>query len=110
MAEIAEHFFSLYVRNFRDVSKDTRLLRKILNQPSNLPYPGELKNIIRTSLAFSDVDFQYDFYRRLYNNLIGNLELVDISQLHADGFTVREIEKLKGASKSTVSRKLTKED
>ncbi|MBQ8135514.1 MAG: AAA family ATPase [Clostridia bacterium] len=110
LAEVAEHFFSMYVRNFRDVSKDTRLLRKILNKPSNLPYPGELKNIIRTSLAFSDIDFEYDFYRRLYNNLIGNLELVDVSQLHADGFTLREIEKLKGESKSTVSRKLIKED
>ena len=36
------------------------------------------------------------------------LEEIDIEQLHAQGFTVREIEKLKGESKSTVSRKLSK--
>ena len=35
---------------------------------------------------------------------------MDIDQLYAQGFTVREIEKLKGESKSSVSRKLNKED
>jgi len=34
----------------------------------------------------------------------------DINQLHEEGFTVREIEKLKGESKSAVSRKLKKEE
>ena len=33
----------------------------------------------------------------------------DIETLYAQGFTVREIEKLKGESKSSVSRKLNKE-
>jgi len=36
------------------------------------------------------------------------IEETDIEELHAQGFTVREIEKLKGESKSTVSRKLSK--
>ena len=44
------------------------------------------------------------------NNLIGELEKTDISELYDMGFTVREIEKLKGESKSSVSRKLNKED
>ena len=35
---------------------------------------------------------------------------MDIEQLYKQGFTIREIEKLKGESKSTVSRKLNKED
>ena len=75
-----------------------------------MPYPGELKNIIKTSLAFSDINSGYHYLRRLYNSLIGNLDKTDINQLYGKGFTVREIEKLKGESKSTVSRKLNKDD
>ena len=110
LIEVAEYYFSSFIRNFKGISKDTRLFKKILNTASDLPYPGELKNIIKTSLAFSDMNFEHDYLRRLYNNLIGNLEEIDINQLHAKGFTVREIEKLKGESKSNVSRKLKKED
>ena len=38
------------------------------------------------------------------------LDDVDINQLSAQGFTIREIEKLKGESKSSVARKINKED
>ena len=110
LIEVAEYYFSSYIKNFKGISKDTRLFKKILNVANNLPYPGELKNIIKTSLAFSDTNFEYDYLRRLYNNLVGNLEQTEINQLYEKGFTVREIEKLKGESKSSVSRKLSKED
>lgn len=109
LIEVAEYYFSSFIKNFKSISKDTRLFKKILKKTENLPYPGELKNVIKTSLAFSDVNIKYDYLRRLYNNLIGNLDQIDISELHTQGFTVREIEKLKGESKSTVSRKLNKE-
>ena len=109
LIEVAEYYFSSFIKNFKGISKDTRLFKKILKTTNNLPYPGELKNIIKTSLAFSDVNIEHDYLRRLYNNLIGNLEQKDIAGLHAQGFTVREIEKLKGDSKSTVSRKLNGE-
>ncbi|MEG0577741.1 MAG: ATP-binding protein [Longicatena sp.] len=110
LIEVAEYYFSSYIKNFKGISKDIRLFRKILNVADNIPYPGELKNIIKTSLAFSDSNYEHDYLRRLYNNLVGNLEQTDITKLYAKGFTVREIEKLKGESKSTVSRKLNKED
>ncbi|KYM60833.1 AAA family ATPase [Fusobacterium necrophorum subsp. funduliforme] len=106
LIEVAEYYFSSFIKNFKGTSKDTRLFKKILKTTKKLPYPGELKNIIKTSLAFSDVGSEYDYLKRLYNYLIGNLEQKDINQLHEEGFTVREIEKLKGESKSTVSRKL----
>lgn len=106
---VGQHYFVSYVKNFKGVSRDTRLFKKILNLCNDLPYPGELKNIIKTSLAFSDIDDEHDYLKRLYNNLIGNLEEENINQLHSKGFTVREIEKLKGESKSAVSRKLNKE-
>lgn len=110
LIEVAEYYFSSFIKNFKGISKDTRLFKKILKSAEKLPYPGELKNAIKTSLAFSDVNFENDYLKRLYNNLIGNLEQTDINQLYTEGFTVREIEKLKGESKSTVSRKLSKED
>ncbi|MHB8130803.1 MAG: AAA family ATPase [Mobilitalea sp.] len=110
LIEVAEYYFSSFIKNFKGISKDIRLFKKILNATENLPYPGELKNIIKTSLAFSDVNFGHDYLRRLYNNLIGSLEQTDITQLYIQGYTVREIEKLKGESKSTVSRKLNKEE
>lgn len=108
LLEVAEYYFASFIKNFKGIPKDTRLFKKILSVSSDLPYPGELKNIIKTSLAFSDANIEYDYLRRLYNSLIGNLEETDIEQLHAQGFTVREIEKLKGESKSNVSRKLSK--
>lgn len=110
LIEVAEYYFSSFIKNFKNISKDTRLFKKILNTTEKLPYPGELKNLIKTSLAFSDVNMEHDYLRRLFNNLIGNLEQTDISKLYTLGFTVREIEKLKGESKSTVSRKLNKEE
>lgn len=109
LIEVAEYYFSSFAKNFKGISKDTRLFKKILKVSGKLPYPGELKNIIKTSLAFSDTNLEHDYLKRLYNNLIGNLDKTDISELHRIGFTVREIEKLKGESKSTISRKLNKE-
>ena len=47
--------------------------------------------------------------RRKYNKLNKKIDGTDIETLYAQGFTVREIEKLKGKSKSSVSRKLNKE-
>ncbi len=110
LMEVAEHYFTSFVKNFKGISRDTRLFKKILKIASELPYPGELKNIIKTTLAFSDSKVEYDYLRRLYNSLIGNIEETNVEQLHEQGFTVREIEKLKGESKSSVSRKLSKEE
>lgn len=110
LIEVAGNYFASFIKNFKGISKDTKLFKKILKTAEHLPYPGELKNIIRTSLAFSDVNIEYDYLRRLYNSLIANLEQTDINQLSAQGFTVREIEKLTGESKSNVARKLNREE
>lgn len=109
LIEVGEYFFSSYIKNFKNASKDVRLFRKILTVSAELPFPGDLKNIIKTSLAFSDINNGHDYLRRLYNNLIDNLEKVTIDDLSEQGFTVREIEKLTGESKSSVSRKLMEE-
>lgn len=109
LIEVGEYYFSSFVKNFKGIAKETRLFKKILSLAAELPYPGELKNIIKTSLAFSDTNSNYDYLKRLYNNLIGNLDNTYINQLYDEGFTVREIEKLKGESKSSISRKLNKD-
>ena len=109
LIEIADYYFSSFIKNIKGASKDTRLFKKILRVARELPYPGELKNIIRTSIAFSNISSEYDYLKRLYNCLVGGLEQKDLNILHNEGFTVREIEKLKGESKSTVSRKIIKE-
>ena len=110
LIEIAESYLNSFIKSFKGVSKDVRLFKKILNTANELPYPGELKNMIKTSLAFSDIEYEYDYLRRLYNRLINNLDDINVTQLSAQGFTVREIEKLKGESKSSVARKINKED
>ena len=110
LIEIAESYLNSFIKNFKCVSKDVRLFKKILSTADELPYPGELKNLIKTSLAFSDVEYEYDYLRRLYSRLINNLDDVTVNQLSSQGFTVREIEKLKGESKSSVARKISKED
>lgn len=110
LIEVAEYYFSSFIKNFKGTSKDMRLFKKILKTTKNLPYPGDLKNIIKTSLAFSDVNSEYDYLKRLYNSLIGNLDKKNIRQLHEEGFTIREIEKLTGESKSVVARKLSREE
>lgn len=108
LIEVAEYYFSSFIKNFKGITKDTRLFKKILTVSAEIPYPGELKNIIKTSLAFSDVNSESNYLRRLFNSMIGNIDEFDISELYDMGFTVREIEKLKGESKSSVSRKLNK--
>lgn len=110
LIEVAEYYFSSFIKNFKGTSKDTRLFKKILRMTKKLPYPGDLKNIIKTSLAFSDIGSEYDYLKRLYNSLIGNLDQKDLNQLYEEGFTIREIEKLKGESKSSVARKLNREE
>lgn len=108
LIEVAEYYFSSFIKNFKGITKDTRLFKKILTVSTKIPYPGELKNIIKTSLAFSDVNSESDYLRRMFNSMLGSIDEFDISELYDMGFTVREIEKLKGESKSSISRKLNK--
>ena len=70
-----------------------------------------MKNILRTSLAFSDPENQYDYLKRIYDTIIlqENIEQLDILNLSKLGFTTREIEILNGKSKSSVSRLLSGE-
>lgn len=108
LIQIANFYLSSYIKKIDGITKDERLFNKILKNTENLPYPGELKNIIKTSLAFSDSSYEFDYLKRLYSKLIKNIDSVSLEELNKQGFTIREIEKLKGESKSSISRKISR--
>ena len=73
---------------------------------NQIPYPGELKNLIKTSLAFSDPGSDFDYLKRLYATINKGESEHYLKDLQSKGFTLREIEILTGVSKSQVSREL----
>lgn len=105
LSEIAEIILDQTLSQFEINKRDIRLFRKILSTASELPNPGDLSNIIKTSIAFSNPDDENDYLRRLYSYFSDDASL-DPAFLASSGFTLREIESLTGISKSTVSREL----
>ena len=54
LISIAEKMMDRYLNKFKLANRDIRLFRKIINLFDPMPYPGDLKNIIKTSIAFSN--------------------------------------------------------
>jgi len=106
LIEIADAMLTTHLKNSANLKKDIRLFNKILNNLEILPYPGDLKQIIKTSIAFSDESNEYDYLRKIYLALNGNPRNLDIQKLSNEGYTTREIEILSRIPKSSVSRKL----
>lgn len=102
---IGEILANSYLQQFKFAGKDTRLLRKILAFASSIPYPGELSNLIKTSIAFSNPSEDRDYLARLYKEVTGDLK-PDAHILKKNGFTFREIEAITGTPRSTLSREL----
>jgi SpoVK/Ycf46/Vps4 family AAA+-type ATPase len=105
LLEISEMIFEHYLSNYKNSSKDIRLFRKIMSIPNKLPYPGDIKNIIKTSLAFSNPNEEFDYLRRLYAK-VSEMNQIDLKTLQKQGFTLREMEVLTGISRSQISRDL----
>ena len=106
LIEIADAMLTSNIKKAVNSSQDLRLFHKILNKLPEIPYPGDMKQIIKTSIAFSDETSKYDYLRKIYLALNGNPQTVDIQNLSEQGFTTREIEILARIPKSSVSRKL----
>lgn len=102
---IAEEFLNKFLTKFKMANRDARLFRKIIALMEPIPYPGELKNIIRTAVAFSDPEDGLDYFRRLYYT-VNNEKPEDLKKLQLQKFTMREIEILTKIPKSTVAREL----
>lgn len=105
LLEISEIILNYYISKFKNAGKNITLFKKIISLMDNIPYPGDLKNMVKTSLAFSNPNEEYDYLKRLYITISENKNM-DLKTLSKKSFTVREIEILTGISKSQVSREL----
>ena len=105
---IAERLVDMYLAKVKIANKNMRIFKKIINLYKEIPYPGDLKNIIKTAVAFSDLQDAADYLRRLYYMVCGE-KPEDLKKLQEQKFTVREIEILAQKPKSTVARELKDE-
>lgn len=106
LQEIAEAILDNEIGKYKGLKKDGRFLQKILSLLSKIPMPGELKNDIKTSLAFSSPGEELGYMRRLFYMLVPQAREMSPSDLKKAGFTVRQIGVLTQMSKSSVSRGL----
>ena len=105
LMSVAEEMLNKFLIKFKLANKDVRLFRKILNLMFPIPYPGDMKNIIKTAVAFSDPDDGMDYFRRLYYTVCAE-KPEDLKKMQSQNFTIREIEILSKKSKSSVAREL----
>ena len=94
------------LKEFKDAGRDVKVFKKIIQKIKPVPSPGELKNEIKISLAFSNPSNKYDYLNLLLKDAVhknGDFELPELRNL---GFTLREMEILTGVSKSQISREL----
>lgn len=105
LIEVSEFILKDFLRKASSSKADNRLFKKILMTIEEIPYPGDMLQIIKIALAFSDDSNQYDYLRRIFLELNKNND-ISIQKLTLQGFTTREIEILTGIPKSSVARKL----
>lgn len=105
LVEIAEILLNELLPKFKSAGRNMRLFKKIVSNMDIIPYPGDLKNMIKTSLAFSNPNSEFDYLKRLYKTALGE-QKYDMIDLHLKGFTLREMELLTGISKSQISREI----
>ncbi|AWK51076.1 AAA family ATPase [Clostridium beijerinckii] len=106
LIEIGESILNELLVKFKFAGRNMRLFKKIISLMDTIPYPGELKNLLKTAIAFSNPSNEYDYLKRLYNSANKNNLEMNLKELQTEGFTTREIEILTGVSKSQVSREL----
>lgn len=109
LIEISEKILDIYLDKMHITNRNIRLFRKILRLMKDNLSPGELKNIIKTSVAFSNLNDGMDYMRRLYFSICSE-KPENLRKLQEQGFTVREIEILTNKSKSSVGRELKEGD
>lgn len=108
LCDIAVSIAEQMLNKFKFAERNMRLLKKIIKNMNPVIMPGEIKNAIKTSLAFSDSSNKSDYLRKLFRSLC-DIPTNNLKELQNLGFTVREIEILTGISKSQVSRELKEE-
>lgn len=110
LIEVASAITNDLLSKFKFAGRNIKLLKKIVNLMKPTPYPGELKNLLKTSIAFSNPDNEFDYLKRLFITISNKQTSKDLKKLQDLGFTMREIEILTGVSKSQASRELREGD
>src|SRR5699024_7049430 len=90
LISVADSILISYLKRATNSKQDIRLFNKILKNLDDIPFPGDLKQVIKTSIAFSDESNEYDYLRRIYLSLNGNPSIIDIQKLKDEGYTTRE--------------------
>lgn len=106
LLDIADIIAEEFLGKFKNLARDKKLFRKIINTATNIPYPGELRNMIKTAITFSDPSKRYDYLTKLYKTCNEQRSSLELGYLHTQGFTLREMEVLTGRSKSQIAREL----
>lgn len=104
--EISEVLLNEFLCKFKFAGRNMRLFKKIINLMDPMPFPGELKNLIKSSIAFSDSRNEFDYLIRLFKSIMKDKPENVLKELQEKGFTVRELEILTGVSKSKIAREL----
>ncbi len=104
LIDIAEIILNDLLMKFKHAGRNMKLLKKILKSADTIPYPGELKNLLKACVAFSSDEYEY--FSRLYKEIKKQVNAPSLKQLKEEGFTLREIEILTGISKSQVAREV----
>lgn len=107
LVEVAESILNQFFTKFKSAGRNMRLFRKILESMESIPYPGDLKNMIKTALAFSNPQSEYDYLKKFYEAVHPEKESLELKVLQKKGFTIRDIEILTDISKSQVARELS---
>jgi hypothetical protein len=83
LIEVGEAILNDMLQKFKYAGRNMRLFKKILESMDVIPYPGELKNLIKTSIAFSDSNNEYDYLKKLYLNVNKDEENMDLINKNA---------------------------
>lgn len=110
LVEVSEKIIGELLDKFKFAKSNIRLFRKIINLLEPIPYPGELRNLLKSAIVFSNPDDENDYLKRLFIAVDKTSLRSDMKKLKDYGFTVREIEIITGVSKSQVSRDLKEEN
>lgn len=107
LLDISEYMLEDLLTKFKSLGRNKRLFRKIIDTMKSIPYPGELRNLIKTSLSFSDPTNEYDYLAKLYTSINKDNQTMSLPVLQSQGLTLREMEVLTGKSKSQIARELS---
>lgn len=108
LIEVGASIYSILLKESPNLYRDENLFRKIIGLSDPLLLPGDLKNLLRSCIAFGGDDepcrYLQLLLRKIAPALSGNPEA-----LSKAGFTMRQIAILTGVSKSTISRRILKD-